>query len=373
MKVSKVFGFVLCLHLGAIVLLIVQPGCRTTQPPTKTFQQTETQQGAGEDVIPPSSMGATAGLDAAFNAGLENERSSPLRPSGEFGEFDQVDTLQPFENSQVVSVAGESIETYTVQKGDSLWAIAKRNNTSLNELLTLNGLDKNAPLKIGQKIKVPVEGGSAQVSTVTADAYQPTTYNTEAQNYSVQRGDTLSKIAKKFDTSIAAIKAANNKTSDMIRVGEELLIPVPASASGSSATPQVKTTATVSASGRIHVVKAGEYPATIARQYGMTSNELLAMNGITDPRALQVGQKLNVSASGSARNVDSRIDTVTPSVAPKSTTIKPTPTPIAPAVQGPVQIRVIEADPLVEDEAASLDTDSMFDDAVEIPVIRMQE
>lgn len=371
MKVSKVFGFVLCLHLGAIAVLIVQPGCRTTQPPTKTFQQAETLPRAGEDVIPASSLGAAAGLDAAFNAGLDDGLSSPLRPSGEFGEFDQVGTLQPLGSSQMVSVAGQSIETYRVQKGDSLWAIAKRNSISLNELLTLNGLDKNAPLKIGQEIKIPVEGGSAQISTVTADAYQPTTYNTEAQNYSVQRGDTLSRIAKKFDTSVSAIKAANNKTSDMIRVGEELLIPVPAS--GVSAAPQVKSTATNSASGRTHVVKAGEYPATIARQYGMTSSELLAMNGITDPRALQVGQKLKVSASGSARNVDSKIDTVTPSVTTKSTVSTPNPTPIAPAVEGPVQIRVIEADPLVEDEAASMDTDSMFDDAVEIPVIRMEE
>ncbi|MFT4901421.1 MAG: LysM repeat protein [Lentimonas sp.] len=387
MKVSKVFGFVLCLHLGAITVLLVQPGCRTTQPPTQIYQQDKTI--FSEDVtsvertgnvIPGSSFGGDAGLDAAFNAGMSVERSSPRRPAGEFtefGEFDQIKPLQSLQAAdagQTVTIAGASVETYTVKKGDSLWAIAKANKVSVNELLSLNSLDKSAPIKIGQKIKIPVDGGSVRVSTVTADSYQPSAYNTAAQNYSVQRGDSLSKIANKFGTSVAAIKAANNKTSDMIRVGEDLLIPV----AGSSANPSEgslspATTSLPSASDRTHTVTAGEYPATIARKYGMTSNELLAINGITDPRALQVGQKLKVSRTGSARNVDSRIDTVTTSSSVATTTIIADASRIAPAVTGPVQIRVIEADPLIEEEAAAMDADSMFDDAIEIPVIRMEE
>jgi len=100
------------------------------------------------------------------------------------------------------------------------------------------------------------------------------------------------------------------------------------------------------------------------------------MNGITDPRKLQVGQKLKVSASGSAANVDSRTETVQGTPAPQ------------PSESGQVQIRVIEADPLVESDVAqiseapapapaaepeAIDPDSLFENAVEIPVIRMED
>ena len=120
---------------------------------------------------------------------------------------------------------------------------------------------------------------------------------------------------------------------------------------------------------RTHTVKPGEYPATIARQYGMPTGELLALNGITDPRKLQVGQVLKINGSGSAANVDSRPETV----------VTPAPAPVSPAPRvpvtssGPVEIRVIEADPLVEGEATEIQTDEMFDGAVEIPVIRLEE
>jgi LysM repeat protein len=383
MKVSKIFGFVLCLHLGVITVLIVQPGCSTTQPPTQTYQQDRTirtnVKGAtrtADGLIPATRVEAGSTLDSAFNAGLDDGRYAPQRPSGEFNEFDDIAPLEPLTSGQTVNIAGPSFETYTVKKGDSLWAISKRYNVSLNELYAANGLNKSSVLKIGQQIKIPVEGSTAKVNTVNADTYQPTSYNMSSESYTVQRGDTLSKIALKYDTSVRAIKASNNKSSDLIRVGEKLMIPVSGGQSGSSAAPapaastSTYQSAAPSGSARTHTVRAGEYPATIARQYGMTTGELLALNGITDPRKLQVGQKLNVSASGSAANVDSKTETV---VQPKPTPVVSTPSRSVNASNAPVEIRVIEADPLIEGEAATIDADSMFDSAVEIPVIRMEE
>ncbi len=398
MKVSKVFGCVLGLHFGVIAVLLVQPGCRTKQPPTQTYTQERTikssVQGASrssENLIPATRVGSGEGLDAAFNAGFESGNFAP-DSSGEFSEFDDVAPIAPLPSAgQTVDIAGASFETYTVKKGDNLWSIAKRYNVSLNELYAANGLNKNSVLRIGQQIQIPVEGGTATVQAVSADSYQPTSFNQESTNYTVKRGDTLSKIANQFDTSVRAIKAANGKTSDLIRVGEELIIPVsgntgtgsasaPVSSVSSVAAPKVSYTApssTVSASGT-HTVKSGEYPATIARKYGMTTGELLALNGITDPRKLQVGQVLKVG-SGSAANVDSRTETVVapkPAVQPVSRTItstSSTPAPAPAASTGPVAITVIEADPLVEGEAAEIETDEMFDGAVEIPVIRLED
>ena len=62
------------------------------------------------------------------------------------------------------------------------------------------------------------------------------------------------------------------------------------------------------------------------------------------------------------------------SSAPAPVATAPAPTTVPAASDGPVEIRVIEADPLIEGESEEIiDLDSMFDNAVEIPVIRMEE
>ncbi|CAA6692922.1 MULTISPECIES: LysM peptidoglycan-binding domain-containing protein [unclassified Lentimonas] len=399
MKISKVFGCVLCLHLGVIAVLIGVPGCGTTQPPTQTYQQNRTTTSSQnyqqprstnltvskskEGLIPATREGGA--IDPAFNAGFDassDGRYAPNRPETEFVEFDEVTPqLEPIVSESVVptvEVAGSSFDTYTVKKGDSLWAISKSQNVSLNELYAANGLNKNSVLKIGQQIQIPVEGSTATVSAVTADAYQPSNYNMATETYTVKGGDNLSNIAAKYNTSVSAIKASNNKSSDMIRVGEQLVIPVSGSSASRTSTapkptpaPKVSTTS-VDASG-IHTVKAGEYPATIARQYGMTASELLAINGITDPRKIQIGQKLKVSSTGSAANIATKTETIAAPVAPKPAAVKVTGPTVTASNNGPVEIRVVEADPLVEEDIVEINTDAMFENAVEIPVIRMDD
>lgn len=336
-----------------------------------------------------SGSGSGSGLDSAFNAGFDDGfndgRYAPDSTGGDFSELDSVAPIAPITSGgtsggQTVQVAGASFETYTVKKGDNLWSIAKRYNVSLNELYAANGMNKNSVLSIGQQIQIPVEGGTATVNAPSVDTYQPTSFNQGSTEYTVKRGDSLSRIANEYDTSVRAIKAANGLSSDLIRVDQKLVIPVSGSTSATSAAPSYSTSSL-----RTHTVQPGEFPATIARQYAMTTGELLALNGITDPRKLQVGQVLKVSGSGSAANVDSRTETVVaPAPATRTTTgsMTPTTTPtttVFPAVTttspatttGPVEIKVIEADPLVQGEVTEIETDEMFEGAVEIPVIRV--
>ena len=126
-------------------------------------------------------------------------------------------------------------------------------------------------------------------------------------------------------------------------------------------------------------MKVGEYPATIARQYGMTTAELLAINNITDPRKMQIGQQLKVNSGSEMTRASSTIKVAPVPVVSKPVKIDP---PKATTVSSdnttkvddaPVEIRVIEADPLIESEDFDTGTDSIFEDAVEIPVIRMEE
>ena len=379
MKVSKIFGCVIGLHLGVIAMLLVQPGCRTKQPPTRTYSQERTSGGLIEAI----GQGSGSGLDSAFNAGFDDGSAAP--DDNDFSEFDAITPVAPLsDGGQTVPVAGPSFETYTVKKGDNLWTIARRSNVSLNELYAANGLDTTSILSIGQQLQIPVEGSTVTVTAPSPDTYQPTSFNQGSTEYIVKRGDSLSKIANQFDTSVRAIKAANGLSSDLIRVGDKLVVPVSSSSTGTSSAMTAapsdsisssSTAPSFSASGaRTHTVKSGEYPGKIASQYDMTTDELLALNGITDPRKLQVGKVLKVSGSSSTANVDPPAQVVTTTTEASSTLMtEPAPeaSPSPTTSTGPIEIKVIESDPLVEGEATEIEPDEMFEGAVEIPVIRL--
>ena len=379
MKVSKIFGCVIGLHLGVIAMLLVQPGCRTKQPPTRTYSQERTSGGLIEAI----GQGSGSGLDSAFNAGFDDGSAAP--DDNDFSEFDAITPVAPLsDGGQTVPVAGPSFETYTVKKGDNLWTIARRSNVSLNELYAANGLDTTSILSIGQQLQIPVEGSTVTVTAPSPDTYQPTSFNQGSTEYMVKRGDSLSKIANQFDTSVRAIKAANGLSSDLIRVGDKLVVPVSSSSTGTSSSMSAAPSDSISSSSsapsfsasgaRTHTVKSGEYPGKIASQYDMTTDELLALNGITDPRKLQVGKILKVSGSSSTANVDPPAQLVTTTTEASSTLMtEPAPeaSPSPTTSTGPIEIKVIESDPLVEGEATEIEPDEMFEGAVEIPVIRL--
>jgi LysM repeat protein len=389
MKFSKVFSLVLFLHLGVIAVFILQPGCRTTQPPTRV-----------DAISDPSGNGrmvTSARRDMAEDVIVDAEqveerrRSAPRRPDAVasddgFGDL-FADAFNPSIDEPGVSIPvaerGETV--HVVQRGESLWAISRQYNSSVGELAELNNLSRDAVLRVGQELKVPTDGSTMTTSTPRVDSFQPSGLEASTTSYTVQRGDTLSGIARRHNTTVQAIKVANGKSSDTIRVGEVLQIPGQADSAPSAPTAsapratQASASAPAAADGE-HVVRAGEFPGSIARQYGMTAQELLTLNNITDPRTLQVGQRLKVrSASGTTATAATSSQPSAP--APRAPSAPSTPrataptTPTAPTAPQPVRIRTVEAEPLPEGALpeAIEDEDALFRDAVEIPVIRLNE
>ena len=360
-------------------MLLVQPGCHTKQPPTRTYSQERTSGG----LIKAIGQGSGSGLDSAFNAGFDDGSAAP--DGNEFSEFDAITSIAPLsDGGQIVPVAGPSFETYTVKKGDNLWTIARRSNVSLNELYAANDLDTTSILSIGQQLQIPVEGSTATVTAPSPDTYQPTSFNQGSTEYMVERGDSLSKIANQFDTSVRAIKAANGLSSDLIRVGDKLVVPVSSSSTGTSPATSAAPSGSISSSStapsfsasgaHTHTVKSGEYPGKIASQYDMTTDELLTLNGITDPRKLQVGKVLKVNGSSSTANVDPPAQVVTTTIEASPTVMTEPVSTEAPSSTTsivPIEIKVVESDPLVEGEATEIEPDEMFEGAVEVPVIRL--
>lgn len=93
---------------------------------------------------------------------------------------------------------------YVVQKGDNLWTIANKYDTTISDIKKLNNLKTNT-LQIGQVLKIP---GS-------------TNYNT----YTVKKGDSLWKIADKYGTTVNKLMTINNLDSTTLQIGQSLLIP----------------------------------------------------------------------------------------------------------------------------------------------------
>ena len=154
---------------------------------------------------------------------------------------------------------GESQEIYTVKKGDSLWKIANKYNTTVEKLKSANNLKTNT-LSVGQKLVIPSISISPEVS----------------DTYIVQKGDNLWSIANKFNMTVSELKNLNNLTNNLLSIGQVLKI--------KDSFNNGKTT---------YTVQKGDSLWVIANKYGITTEELKSYNNLTS-NLLSIGQVLKI-------------------------------------------------------------------------------
>lgn len=152
--------------------------------------------------------------------------------------------------------------TYIVKKGDSLYSIANKYNTTVDELKRINNLTSNI-LSIGQILKLP----SDKASDVENEE--------NTISYTVQKGDSLYSIARKYDTTIDRIKDLNNLTTNLLSIGQVLLIPTDTN---------LETT---------YTVQKGDSLYSIAKKYNTTVDRLKQLNNLSS-NLLSIGQILIV-------------------------------------------------------------------------------
>ena len=156
----------------------------------------------------------------------------------------------------------EEENIYIVKKGDSLYSIANKYNTTVDELKRINNLTSNI-LSIGQVLKLP----SDKANNVEKEE--------NTISYTVKKGDSLYSIARKYDTTIDRIKDLNNLTTNLLSIGQVLLIPTDAN---------LETT---------YTVKKGDSLYSIAKKYNTTVDRLKQLNNLKS-NLLSIGQILIV-------------------------------------------------------------------------------
>lgn len=151
-----------------------------------------------------------------------------------------------------------SDDIYIVQKGDTLWDIARKYGMTVNELKELNNLSSNL-LKIGQTLKIKQTDSKEE-----SEEIKP------LNTYTVQKGDNLYSISNKYNTSVDELKKINNLSTNIIQIGQVLKIPSKYSE---------------------YTVKKGDTLWSIARDNNTSVSTLTKINNLKTT-TLQIGQKL---------------------------------------------------------------------------------
>jgi LysM repeat protein/flagellar hook assembly protein FlgD len=213
--------------------------------------------------VDPAGQGYTAIKGDTFplmSETIENGKYTVLVKEGVTGTISVSDV-------ELVTELSSTMQTteYIVVSGDTLWKIASKFNTTSSEIVTLNNLDPNKYLFVGQKLIVPAPAAQPEQQAGTT--------------YSVVSGDTLWKISQKFGVTPQAMVDANKlNPSAYLYVGQKLIIP-------GVAQPELPTVTT-------YTVVSGDTLWKIAQKFGVTPQAIVDANKLNPSAYLYVGQKL---------------------------------------------------------------------------------
>ena len=212
----------------------------------------------------------------------------------------------PSEESAASSEQPATGGTYTVVSGDGLYAIARKTGTSIEDLLSLNGLSLNSTIYPGQVLTLSAntEGATAEESIEStaeesqeeAATSEETTPSTNAKMYYVHSGDSLYRIAHNHGISLTTLLEWNHLSVDsIIHPGQGLIVSDGSSSSSEEAAPTAEVSEeTSSSSATTYTVQPGDGLWRIAKNHGLTLDELKSINQLTS-NIIQPGQVLIVS------------------------------------------------------------------------------
>jgi len=228
MKILQIFGWVVGVHLVAFICIFTSPGCqsgpRVMPTPDATMPGSTAPVSFNTAAPRPVDLGTSP---ATYTPPPSSGHAVPTRPGSAAAA-----AIAPAKTTENVA----PVSAYTVERGDSLWSIAKKNNMTVAELAKVNSISTGTVLKPGRKLIVPGKqpapkdlaavpaAGMSLPAEKTAMPARPT--NGESMKHSVQVGESLGVIARKYQISVGDLAAANNITDpSKVRAGQTLVIP----------------------------------------------------------------------------------------------------------------------------------------------------
>ena len=223
----------------------------------------------------------------------------------ELAELNNLSASKGLMAGQVIKIpAGSSTpDTYTVQSGDSLIAVANKYNLQVNQIADLNNLKSNSGLFVGQKLKLTgtVEPTTKDRSNSKNDERSEVT---SKDTHIVKSGETMASIAKKYKLQLSFLSELNGLSrNEALQVGQRLKIdgelPSKSSLSKEKDKDELKASAKSSSKASTkntesYTVKSGESLNAIASRVGMSVQELAELNDLSARAGLQRGQTIRI-------------------------------------------------------------------------------
>jgi len=215
----------------------------------------------------------------------------------------------------------ESVQAvdYTVKAGESLWTIAQNYQVSLNELSQVNDLENEERLSIGQIIKIPL-GGRPKDGTSEREEADVEKSQFNWVEHIVAYGENISVIAQKYHMPVETICELNQiSQQDYVYPGQRIKIKVSDQTATEilSIAESEKSTSSESDGSQVkeqepvyYSVKSGDTLWSIAHQYSVSMESIVAVNYLNNKDVLSVGQKLEIPAMGGSGQGSNKIQTV---------------------------------------------------------------
>lgn len=209
-------------------------------------------------------------------------------------------------------VVSPAARTHTVAKGESLLRIAQRYGLTLSEVRQINHL-RSDKVTNGTRLIVVADNRSdstpqtvvAEVGKKPVSAARDSASETAMQTHTVQKGETLQKIAQRYDMTLAEIRQVNNLRADQVNIGSKLKVTAEERHPTSSRTvvaeaekksPSAQRDSFSDSATQAHIVRKGESLRNIAQRYRMTLAQIKEINHLRADKVI-IGSKLLIATS----------------------------------------------------------------------------
>lgn len=227
--------------------------------------------------------------------------------------------------SSLCMVLGVSAQkSHTVVQGDNPYNIARKYGMTVDELLKLNPKHKDGKLAIGDVLTIKSDKAAAPVTKTPVAEKVHTTAGTAVGKIVLQPKQTIYGITKQYRISETDLRKLNPELDSHMKIGDEITLPlasikkygdqqtVVATAKPVETPVEKPVTATAAAEGETYVIQAKDNYYRITKQFGISQQDLFALNPGLEEKGLKPGESIKIKRSNTNTNTDSVTEPANP-------------------------------------------------------------